>query len=313
VSSGRDELVGAIIDFLSIEDPAARAQIRGVLEREIDGAGRAALVNLWRALGERTEWDYFPSDPVARRIHHVLARILMHPASTLGGMEHVAAVAGRAAVILPNHLSYADANVVELLLDRCGAEELAGRLTIIAGPKVFVDLQRRFSSLCFGTVRTPQSSGRSSEEAVMTPREVARAASVSIAAAHDRLAKGDALLVFGEGTRSRTSTMQPMLPGVARYFEGRDALLLPIGIVGTDAAFPVGENRLHRVPLVARVGPPVEASALWESAGRVRRLAMDAMGLAIAEQLPPEYRGVYAEDTADLEAAREVLARARNA
>src|SRR4029434_9634206 len=102
-----------------------------------------------------------------------------------------------------------------------------GRLTAIAGPKVYSSLKRRFSSLCFGTIKTPQSSSLSSEDAVMSPREVARASRQSIEVAHQRLQSGDALLVFAEGTRSRSFGLQPMLAGAPGLFRRRDGLVLP--------------------------------------------------------------------------------------
>ena len=93
----------------------------------------------------------------------------------------------------------------------------------------------------------------------MDPREVARAARRSIEIAHERLRLGDALLVFGEGTRSRTRGMQPMLAGVTRYLEVPGTTVLPVGIVGTEALFPIGEDALHPVRVEVRVGHPIDA------------------------------------------------------
>ena len=123
---------------------------------------------------------------------------------------------------------------------------MSDRLTVIAGPKVYSSLRRRFSSLCFGTIKTPQSSAVSSEEAVMNAREVARAARQSIDMAHERLFRGDALLVFAEGTRSRTREMQQTLTAVTRYFDFPDVWVLPAGITGTEAMFPIGDDRSDR-------------------------------------------------------------------
>ena len=67
----------------------------------------------------------------------------------------------------------------------------------------------------------------------MNPRDVARAARQSINVALDRLAQGDALLVFAEGTRSRSRDMQQMLAGAARYLECSGAWILPVGLTGT--------------------------------------------------------------------------------
>jgi 1-acyl-sn-glycerol-3-phosphate acyltransferase len=211
-------------------------------------------------------------------------------------------------VIFANHLSYSDANLLEVLLRRAGAIELADRLTVIAGPKVYSSLRRRFSSLCFGTIKTPQSSALSSEDAVMNAREVARAARRSIEIAHERLALGEALLVFAEGTRSRTSELQQLLTGVTRYLEGPDAWILPVGIAGTEELYPIGEDVLHPVRAVARAGRPMLASELRRRAGDDRRLIMDVVGLAIARVLPEPYRGKYADGEPDLDPARELLA-----
>ena len=116
----------------------------------------------------------------------------------------------------------------------------------------------------------------------MDPREVARAARRSIDIAHERLRLGDALLVFAEGTRSRTHEMQPMLAGVTRYLEVPGTLVLPVGIVGTEALFPIGEDTLHPVRVEVRVGRPIDAQQLRERCGGDRQAMMDEVGRAVA-------------------------------
>jgi 1-acyl-sn-glycerol-3-phosphate acyltransferase len=163
---------------------------------------------------------------------------------------------------------------------------------------VYSSLTRRFSSLCFGTIKIPQSSTVASGEAVMNQREAARAARRSIEIAHERLAGGDAVLVFPEGARSRTRGLQKLLPAVSRYLDGPDAWILPVGIIGTEAMFPIGEEALYPVRVIARVGKPIRASVLREEHGGDRQQMMDRVGEAIAELVPPEYRGVYAKEPA---------------
>lgn len=302
----RDALIAAIDTFLAGHDPQKLSEIREALVRDIDAAGPEALVTLGERLAtDGGDWTYYPPDALARRIHHLLGDRILQPDSALFGMEHLAAVADSPVVIFSNHLSYSDANCLEVLLHRAGSR-LSDRLTAIAGPKVYSSLKRRFSSLCFGTIKTPQSSALSTEDAVMNPREVARAARRSIEVAHDRLRAGDALLVFAEGTRSRTYGMQQMLAGATRYLDGSGTCVVPVGITGTEALFPVGGEVLHSVRTVARIGPPIDVSALREHAGDDRRIMMDAVGLAIAALLPPEFRGAYADDAADLGDARRV-------
>lgn len=288
----RDALITAITTFLSGWDTLD--EIRDCLKRELDAAGPRALVRLSRALSAAgADWSYYPRDPLARRIHQVLADRILLPDSTLHGAEHLSALSSGPVVIVANHLSYADANLVEVMFHRAGADATCDRLTVIAGPKVYSSLKRRFSSLCFGTIKVPQSSGVSSEDAVMDPREVARAARRSIEIAHERLRLGDALLVFGEGTRSRTRGMQPMLAGVTRYLEVPGTTVLPVGIVGTEALFPIGEDELHPVRVEVRVGPPMAAQEIRERCGDDRQEMMNEVGRAIAALLPSEYRGAY--------------------
>jgi 1-acyl-sn-glycerol-3-phosphate acyltransferase len=292
---GRDPLIAAITAFLARDHAPALGEIRASLQREIDAAGPEALAALGHRLAEPgTDWSYYPSDPLARRIHRALARRVLQHEPALLGTEHLAAVAGRPVVIVANHLSYSDANLVEVLLHLFGAGALAERLTVIAGPKVYSSLRRRFSSLCFGTIKVPQSSGVSTDEAVMNRREVALAARRVIEIAHERLRLGEALLVFAEGTRSRTGEMKRLLPGVARYLESSGTLILPMGIAGSEALFPIDEGSLNPVRIEVRIGPPIDADALRKSSGGDRQIMMDTIGLAIAAVLPPEYRGAYA-------------------
>src|SRR5689334_7136721 len=249
----RHRLVAAITTFLANQDHLS--EIRKAIEAEIDAIGPMGLDDLNRRLARAgDDWAYYERDPLARHLHHRLADRILLPGSTLIGTEHVAAVAGKPVVIVANHLSYSDANLVEVQLHRASAagRSMSDRLTVIAGPKVYSSLKRRFSSLCFGTIKTPQSSAVSSEDAVMNAREVARAARQSIDVAHERLFRGDALLVFAEGTRSRTRELQPLLAGATRYLDLPDLWILPVGITGTEALFPVGGETLHSVQTVAR-------------------------------------------------------------
>ena len=153
--SSRDALIGAIVHFLVGQDLLTLQDIRAALEHEIDGAGPDALLALKARLATDNGWEYYPRDPLARRIHHLLADRFLNRDSQLLGIGHLAKVMSAPVTIFANHLSYADANVIETLLQRSGGAAIADCLTAMAGPKVFTSRERRFSSLCFGTVKVP--------------------------------------------------------------------------------------------------------------------------------------------------------------
>jgi 1-acyl-sn-glycerol-3-phosphate acyltransferase len=228
----------------------------------------------------------------------------VQPDSQVTGLDQLTVVADQPVIILSNHVSYADANVLHVLLHRVGRGDLADRLTAIAGPKVFTDRVRRFSSLCFGTIKVPQSRDVSSEEAVQDARDVARSARRAIEIAAERLARGDALVLFGEGTRSRSAQMQRMLAGVARYLEVPGAWVLPVGLTGSELLFPIGDVTVRPARVDLTIGAPMRTDALLPLASRHRQTAMDLIGLAIAELIPAAYRGVYHDPAAFADAAQ---------
>ena len=73
------------------------------------------------------------------------------------------------------------------------------------------------------------------------------------------------------------------------------------------------QDELHPVEIIAKVGRPIDAARLTTIADDDSRVVMDAVGLAIAELLPPEYRGAYhpSSDTGALTRAARVLAAVR--
>jgi hypothetical protein len=70
-------------------------------------------------------------------------------------------------------------------------------------------------------------------------------------------------------------------------------MVLPVGLVGTEALFPIGDDALHPVRVEVRVGSPIAAQAIRERCGGDRQEMMDDIGRAIAALLPRDYQGAY--------------------
>lgn len=90
------------------------------------------------------------------------------------------------------------------------------------------------------------------------------------------LDKGVPLLIYPEGTRSRTGEMAPFKAGPAALCISRDVACLPIGLVGAHEAMPYGKNwpNSGRPPVYVNLGTPLRAEEdekVPEFAGRMAK------------------------------------------
>ena len=231
--------------FLSgfIVDPEAsannRERVGAVVSDWSDDTVRSVLQTLTSS-GE--SFTFYPANPACRSLNRAWSRDAI-PGHTLVGVEHLRAAADAGpAIVLCNHFAYYDANATDAILAWEGHADLADRLFYAAGPKVFQAMFRRVAASCLNTVLVPQSTQLSHTDR-LAPRELAKRAIQSMDAAREAVAGGHILLLYPEGSRTRTGRMQSFLKGVHRYLALGDGLqVVPATIVGTDTVMSVGSD-----------------------------------------------------------------------
>jgi 1-acyl-sn-glycerol-3-phosphate acyltransferase len=87
-------------------------------------------------------------------------------------------------------------------------------------------------------------------------------ASSAIAQARDRLRKKVSVMIFPEGTRSRSWDLLPFKDGAFRLAIEEQVPILPVAVAGTRHAMAKGSFRFRRALAEARVLEPVETAGL---------------------------------------------------
>lgn len=110
------------------------------------------------------------------------------------------------------------------------------------------------------------------------------------------LEAGNAVVVFPEGTRSASGSLQPAKDGVAMLALKTGATILPVGVIDTDRFWPKGKPPRIGGRIEMRVGRPFRLADLLPT-DLDRRAAKAAATKAImgriAELLPARQQGVY--------------------
>lgn len=117
----------------------------------------------------------------------------------------------------------------------------------------------------------------------------------SIRRSLELLRSGGALLVAPEGTRSDDGRLQRGRPGIALLAARTDATILPVAIWGVQS-FWQNLKRLRRTDAYLAVGEPFQIAV---EGRRVPREQLDEITdeimYRLAELMPAEYRGTYAD------------------
>ncbi|MCZ8203903.1 lysophospholipid acyltransferase family protein [Gemmatimonas sp.] len=124
----------------------------------------------------------------------------------------------------------------------------------------------------------------------------------AIAQCRDRLAKRVSVMIFPEGTRSKTQEMLPFKDGAFRLAIESQAPVLPIAVAGTRNAMAKGTFRFLRAHAVAQVLEPIDTAGMtMDDIGRLKQMArerIDAGRRALAAELGIAMPPVATEATA---------------
>ncbi|MEQ1507490.1 MAG: lysophospholipid acyltransferase family protein, partial [Myxococcota bacterium] len=288
----RAMLPGYLSRFVADESASAhnRSRIGAMIAAWSDDQCQAVTAELAH-LGD--EHRLYRALPFARELAREWARdVLVEP--ELSGVEHLAAAAASGPTMLVgNHLSYFDTTATDAVLTWKGHGDLADRLVAAAGPKVYQELFRLFAAACLNTLPVPQSTSFAHTEK-LSPRELARKATESMASSKALLDAGLLLLVYPEGSRSRTGRFGPFLRGIHRYLSCTTPLsVVPIAIAGTERVMPVADadTRLFPGRVAIRFAPAIRVGV-----DGAPREALDAAHRAVAALLPEHLRPLASAD-----------------
>jgi len=175
-----------------------------------------------------------------------------------------------ALLVVANHLSLADPPLLGVCLGR--------RVAFMAKQELF---RSRFSSYFIRLLGAfPVHRGRLDRKAL---RQASRL-----------LARGQALVMFPEGTRSKDAELQPAFYGSALIAFRNGVPILPVGIAGTEKIKGVAWI-LHRPQITVNIGPSFYLPPVSSKLTRVELVEFtESIMEHIVELLPLEYQGNYA-------------------
>lgn len=204
-------------------------------------------------------------------------------------------------ILTPNHISNADAPVLDRALRENGFGDLANNLVFIQGIKLDRHPINNYFTKAFKVIKIwPQSLP------AITRKEQVERRKISIKASEDAkksLQDGYHLVIFPEGGRSYEGNLKQADASTIHFFKlGKDweTIALPVGIWGTEKVMP--PHKLPRPSPRVHVGfgEPINVSSLIRTNNDLRGEEMhravidELMRKGIAPILPPQYRGVYA-------------------
>lgn len=207
------------------------------------------------------------TSPVHAGARFVAQRLILKPfirrkaTVTVRGLEHLEGVHGPF-VVVSNHTSHLDAPLVITSLP----EKLSRYVAAGAAADYFFDVwwRKGLTALFFNAFPVDRTGLRGRK-----------------GLATSLLDDGVPLLLFPEGTRSRTGEIGAFKPGAAALCISRDVPCLPVAIVGASAAMPYGKSwpDRGRPPIHVTFGEPLRPEDGESVAAFSERIAKEVRGL----------------------------------
>ena len=173
-------------------------------------------------------------------------------------------------IVAANHLSNADPPVVMASFNR--------RLNFLAKQGLFAN---PLTSFLFKNVGAyPMSRGGQDMKALRWALNI--------------LDEGGAILMFPEGARSKTASMERGKPGISYLAHKSQAPIIPVALTGTEGIPGMWRVAFPFCKIGVKIGNPFTLPVMEGNVSRaVLRQGTDMIMERIAQLLPPEYRGHY--------------------
>jgi 1-acyl-sn-glycerol-3-phosphate acyltransferase len=216
-----------------------------------------------------------PVYTIVRGILRPLVRLVYRPKIT--GSEHVPK---RGPVIFAsNHLSFVDSIVIPLAAPR--PVQFLAKSHYFTGKGLKGWVSRTFFT-AIGAVSVERGAGAQAQAALDQGRRI--------------LESGSAFALYPEGTRSLDGRLYRGRTGVAWLALTTGAVVVPVGLIGTQEIQPVGAKLPRVRPVSVRFGEPIDLRHHGNAtSGRARRAATDEVMAAIHALSGQELAGAYNE------------------
>lgn len=210
---------------------------------------------------------------------YVDLQIKKHVSLEVKGLENLECEFKRPYIFVCNHLSNSDGLILNKVLEK-------ENVIFVAGKKL---KSNSLTNLGFRTVRSisilPNSPDKEAIKKVI-----------------NAVKEGNSVLIFPEGTRSRTAKMIEGKKGILLFAKLTNAPIVPIGIWGTEKFMPIekdmGKEAFYDADININIGEVFklpkksedETKEDWEAN------CLNHIMMRIAKLLPKEYRGFYDDE-----------------